>query len=73
MRAVESLIGFNQTHLLKQHTHVKTFLVSHVIVSNCITRTGHENSSILVQAATPVVPRSALQNSHLLHQLFTSE
>jgi hypothetical protein len=64
--------GFNQTQRLKQQTHVSTFFVSQVIVSNCITRKGHEYSSVRVHAANPVVPRSARQNSHLLHQRRTS-
>ena len=64
--------GFSHTHRLKQQTHVKTFFVSQVIVSNCITLNGHEYSSVRVYAASPVVPRSARQNSHLAHQFRTS-
>jgi hypothetical protein len=64
--------GFSQTHRLKQQTHVNTFFVSHVMVSNCITRNGQEYSSVRVHAATPDVPRSARQNSHLLHHRRTS-
>ena len=64
--------GFSQTQRLKQQTQVSTFFVSHVIVSNCITRKGQEYNSVRVHAANPIAPRSARQNSHLLHHRLTS-
>ena len=69
--ALEFGTGFSQTQRLKQQTQVNTFLMSHVIVSNCITRKGHEYNSVRVHAAKPVAPRSARQNSHLLHHRLT--
>ena len=65
-------IGFSHTQRLKQQTQVNTFFVSHVIVSNCITLNGQEYYSVRVHAASPVTPRSARQNSHLLHHRLTS-
>jgi hypothetical protein len=70
--AFEFGTGFSQTQQLKQQTHVNTFFVSQVIVSNCITRKGHEYISVRVCAASPLAPRSARQNSHSLHHRRTS-